>query len=40
MESVAHNLGYRYRHISNADLRQPNGGINGHIGHLGLSFFF
>lgn len=32
MESVAHNLGYRYRHISNADLRQPNGGINSHIG--------
>jgi lipid A 3-O-deacylase len=38
--NIALNCGYRYRHISNADLKQPNGGINSHIGLLGLSFFF
>jgi lipid A 3-O-deacylase len=37
---IALNCGYRYRHISNANLKQPNGGINSHIGLLGLSFFF
>jgi lipid A 3-O-deacylase len=39
-KNIALNCGYRYRHVSNADLRLPNGGINSHIGLLGVSFFF
>ena len=39
-KNIALNCGYRYRHVSNAELRQPNGGINSHIGLLGVSFFF
>ncbi len=39
-KNIALNCGYRYRHISNADLKLPNGGINSHIGLLGVSFFF
>lgn len=38
--NIALNCGYRYRHMSNADLKLPNGGINSHIGLLGVSFFF
>ena len=34
------NCGHRYRHMSNADLKLSNGGINSHIGLLGVSFFF
>jgi len=34
------NVGYRYRHVSNANLKEPNGGINSQILLLGLSFFF
>ncbi len=37
---VALNLGYRYRHVSNANIKLPNGGINSNIGLVGLSFFF
>ena len=33
-------LGYRYRHLSNCDIREPNGGINNHFGTLGYSYFF
>jgi lipid A 3-O-deacylase len=39
-KNIALNCGYRYRHVSDADLRIPNGGINSHIGLLGVSFFF
>ncbi len=39
-KNIALNCGYRLRHISNADLKLPNGGINSHIGLLGVSFFF
>ena len=39
-KDIALNCGYRYRHMSNADLKLPNGGINSHIGLLGVSFFF
>jgi lipid A 3-O-deacylase len=39
-KNIALNCGYRYRHVSNADLKLPNGGINSHIGLLGISFFF
>lgn len=37
---MAVNLGWRFRHISNAGLRRPNQGINLHGGVIGLSFFF
>jgi lipid A 3-O-deacylase len=37
---VALNLGYRYRHVSNANIKTPNGGINSQIGLVGISFFF
>ena len=33
-------LGYRYRHMSNCDIKEPNGGINNHFGTLGYSYFF
>lgn len=33
-------LGYRYRHLSNCDVREPNGGINNHFGTSGYSYFF
>jgi lipid A 3-O-deacylase len=39
-KNIALNLGYRYRHISNADIKKPNEGINSQIGLAGLSFFF
>ena len=34
------NLGYRYRHISNAGIKDPNGGINTQFGVIGYSIFF
>jgi hypothetical protein len=34
------NLGYRYRHISNADLKSPNGGLDTQFGIIGYSVFF
>jgi lipid A 3-O-deacylase len=34
------NLGYRFRHISNADLKAPNGSINTQNVIVGLSLFF
>ena len=34
------NLGYRFRHISNADTRKPNEGINSYLLMLGYSVFF
>ncbi len=37
---TAINIGWRFRHISNAGLRHPNLGINIHCGVIGLSFFF
>ncbi len=39
-KGVALNCGYRRRHVSNAELRQPNSGIDSDIGLLGVSFFF
>jgi hypothetical protein len=39
-QNMSLNLGYRYRHVSNANLKQPNGGINSQIGLMGLAFFF
>ncbi len=34
------NLGFRFRHISNADLNMPNEGINSYLFVLGYSWFF
>ena len=39
-KNVALNLGYRHRHVSNADIKKPNEGIDSEIGLLGLSYFF
>lgn len=33
-------IGYRFRHISNANLRKPNLGINSHFAFIGLAFFY
>lgn len=37
---MALNVGYRYRHLSNAGLSYPNGGINHHFGMMGFSCFY
>jgi hypothetical protein len=34
------NVEYRLRHMSNADIEQPNAGINTHFGTIGYSVFF
>jgi len=34
------NVGYRFRHVSNADLATPNGGINTNFAIIGYSVFF
>jgi hypothetical protein len=39
-KDTALNLGYRHRHVSNAELNKPNEGIDSEIGLLGLSYFF
>lgn len=33
-------LGYRFWHISNAGIRHPNSGINGHAVHVGTTVRF
>ena len=39
-ENSAINLGYRFRHMSNAGLADPNSGIDTHSGTIGYSLFF
>jgi len=39
-KGIAFTLEYRYRHISNAGLKQPNTGINTNFNICGLSFLF
>ena len=39
-DNSAINLGYRLRHMSNANLTKPNGGIDSHFGTIGYSIFF
>ncbi len=39
-ERAALNLGFRVRHLSNAGLERPNGGINSYFGTVGYSVFF
>lgn len=34
------NVGYRFRHLSNADAAEPNFGIDSHFGVIGYSVFF
>ncbi len=34
------NIGYRFRHLSNAGIQKPNGGIESHFGVIGYSVFF
>ena len=34
------NLEYRFRHVSNAGFKEPNGGIDSHIVAFGYSLFF
>jgi hypothetical protein len=34
------NIGYRFRHLSNAEMALPNGGINTHMVLVGYSLFF
>ena len=34
------NVEYRWRHMSNADMEKPNGGIDTHFGTIGYSLFF
>ncbi len=39
-KSTAVHAGYRFRHMSNAGTREPNGGIDSHFGVIGISFFY
>jgi lipid A 3-O-deacylase len=39
-KNTAVNAGYRFRHLSNARTRYPNGGIDSHFGVIGFSFFY
>jgi len=38
-DKTAVNVSYRYRHISNAGIKQPNSGINSNFVLVGMSFF-
>ncbi len=39
-KNTAVNAGYRFRHLSNASTRYPNGGIDSHFGVIGISCFY
>ena len=39
-EKTALSLEYRFRHISNADTKEPNVGIDSHVGAIGYSMFY
>ncbi|MBI4633158.1 MAG: acyloxyacyl hydrolase [Deltaproteobacteria bacterium] len=39
-EDSALNVGYRFRHLSNAGIEHPNGGIDTHFAVIGYSLFF
>jgi len=34
------NVGYRFRHLSNAEIEYPNSGLDSHFGVIGYSIFF
>jgi len=39
-ENAALNIGYRFRHISNCGIKEPNSGIESHFGTIGYIYFF
>jgi hypothetical protein len=39
-DNLAINLEYRYRHLSNASLKDPNSGIDSNLYLCGVTFFF
>jgi len=39
-DNVAVNVGYRMRHVSNASIKEPNGGINANMYLVGMSWYF
>jgi len=39
-EKSALNIEYRFRHLSNADIKEPNNGIDSHMVAVGYSLFF
>jgi lipid A 3-O-deacylase len=39
-KNTAVNAGYRFRHMSNANTHEPNGGIDSHFGVIGVSWFY
>lgn len=39
-ENVAINIEYRKRHVSNASIKSPNGGLEANIYLLGMSYYF
>ncbi len=39
-ENVAINIEYRKRHVSNASIKSPNGGIEANVYLLGMSYYF
>ena len=39
-EDLALNIGFRFRHISNCSIKQPNGGINANVYLVGMSYYF
>jgi len=39
-KTTALDLEYRFRHLSNARLKMPNGGVNSHMVAIGYSMFF
>ncbi|MFH1691211.1 MAG: acyloxyacyl hydrolase [Candidatus Omnitrophota bacterium] len=39
-EDLALNVGYRFRHVSNCSIKQPNSGINADVYLVGMSYYF
>ncbi len=39
-EAASLNVGYRFRHFSNAGIKHPNGGVDVHSLLIGFSFFY
>lgn len=39
-ENAALNFGYRFRHISNCGMKEPNSGIESHFGTIGFFYYY
>ncbi len=39
-DDLALNVGYRFRHVSNCSIKQPNNGINANVYLAGMSYYF